>query len=62
MAVDGLVTSRPIVAQNVNSLAKIDALFDAISYAKGACLIRMIQQFAGEEAFTLGLKVSDVYN
>ena len=58
MSVDGLVTSRPIVAQNINTKEEIDALFDDISYAKGACIIRMIRTFAGDNAFQLGLKVN----
>ena len=57
MSIDGLVTSRPIVAENVSTKAEIDALFDAISYSKGACIIRMIRTFAGDKAFQLGLKV-----
>ena len=58
MAVDGLSTSRPIVKENVVTKDQIAAMFDAISYAKGACIIRMIRAFAGDEAFRLGLKVS----
>uniref|UniRef100_H2YEN8 Aminopeptidase n=1 Tax=Ciona savignyi TaxID=51511 RepID=H2YEN8_CIOSA len=54
--VDGLVSSRPIVAENVNTPSDINALFDTISYSKGACIIRMINQFAGEAAFKLGLE------
>ena len=56
MSVDALVNSRPIVARNVNTNNEIIALFDAIAYAKGACIIRMIRAFAGEDAFKLGLK------
>ena len=58
MSVDGLVSSRPIVARNVSTKKDIDALFDAISYSKGACIIRMIRAFAGDEAFRSGLKVT----
>ena len=61
MSIDGLVTSRPIVAENVSTKAEIDALFDAISYSKGACIIRMIRTFAGDKAFRLGLKVRVSY-
>ncbi|XP_078493564.1 aminopeptidase N isoform X1 [Ciona intestinalis] len=53
---DGLVSSRPIVAENVNTPSDINALFDTISYSKGACIIRMINQFAGDNAFKLGLE------
>ena len=64
MSIDGLVTSRPIVAENVTTKEEIDALFDAISYSKGASIIRMIRTFAGDEAFQLGLKVkqAEIYD
>ncbi|XP_078487941.1 aminopeptidase N [Ciona intestinalis] len=56
LAVDALTTSRPIVAENIETPDDINGLFDDISYSKGACIIRMIHQFTGEEAFKLGLK------
>uniref|UniRef100_H2Y901 Aminopeptidase n=1 Tax=Ciona savignyi TaxID=51511 RepID=H2Y901_CIOSA len=57
LTVDALTTSRPIIAENVTTPDDINALFDDISYSKGGCFIRMISEFAGEEAFKLGLKV-----
>ena len=57
MLVDGLTSSRPIVPDEVNTPADINALFDTISYNKGACIIRMINELAGQDAFVLGLKV-----
>lgn len=57
MAVDGLATSRPVVAENVTTPTDINALFDDITYEKAGCVIRMVNQFTGEEAFRLGLKV-----
>ena len=60
MLVDGLTSSRPIVAENVNTPADISALFDVISYQKGSCIVRMINEFSGDDAFKLGLKVSIV--
>jgi len=57
MLVDGLTSSRPIVPPEVNTPAEINALFDTISYSKGACIIRMINEFAEDEAFKLGLEV-----
>uniref|UniRef100_H2Y8Z6 Aminopeptidase n=1 Tax=Ciona savignyi TaxID=51511 RepID=H2Y8Z6_CIOSA len=56
LTVDALTTSRPIIAENVTTPDDINALFDDISYSKGGCFIRMISEFAGEEAFKLGLK------
>ncbi|CAK8674728.1 unnamed protein product [Clavelina lepadiformis] len=55
MNVDGLTSSRPIVAENVETPSDINALFDTISYSKGACIIRMINHFVGDDAFKLGL-------
>ena len=55
--VDGLTTSRPILAENVETLDDINALFDAITYDKAGSIIRMINRFAGDEAFKSGLKV-----
>uniref|UniRef100_H2Y902 Aminopeptidase n=1 Tax=Ciona savignyi TaxID=51511 RepID=H2Y902_CIOSA len=50
LTVDALTTSRPIIAENVTTPDDINALFDDISYSKGGCFIRMISEFAGEEA------------
>ena len=57
MLVDGLTTSRPIVPENVETADDINALFDSISYSKGACIVRMINEIAGDDAFKSGLKV-----
>ncbi|KAH9498235.1 hypothetical protein Btru_008048 [Bulinus truncatus] len=51
---DSLATSHPIEVE-VNDPADVDAMFDKISYDKGACLIRMLQHFIGENNFKTGL-------
>ena len=51
---DGLENSHPI-EQEVLNPAEIGQLFDAISYSKGASIIRMLEQFLGEEQFRKGL-------
>ena len=52
-AIDGVQA----VQVEVNHPDEISSLFDgAIVYAKGARLLRMCQQFVGDEAFRLGLK------
>jgi len=56
MSVDALTSSRPIVAENIETPAQINGLFDDISYSKGGCIIRMIEHFTGENAFKTGLK------
>ena len=54
LSLDGLRSSHPI-EQEVNNPAQIGELFDAISYSKGASIIRMLEHFLGEEAFRQGL-------
>src|SRR5918996_4384708 len=54
MALDGLRNTHPIEAE-VKTPHDINELFDAISYSKGAAIIRMLEQFLGEETFRRGL-------
>jgi len=51
---DGLENSHPI-EQEVNNPGEIGQLFDAISYSKGASLLRMIESFIGTEIFRKGI-------
>ena len=55
LSLDGLKNSHPI-EQEVNDPAQIGQLFDAISYSKGASLLRMLEHFVGPEAFRQGLQ------
>ena len=54
---DALVTSRPIVAKTV-TVSEINAMFDVITYNKGASVFRMLRHSIGETTFTKGLQVS----
>ena len=54
LSLDGLKNSHPI-EQEVNNPAEIDQLFDAISYSKGASILRMLEHFLGAEVFRQGL-------
>ncbi|HSF31639.1 MAG TPA: M1 family metallopeptidase [Candidatus Tectomicrobia bacterium] len=54
MSLDGLRNTHPIEAE-VKTPHDINELFDAISYSKGAAIIRMLEQFLGEETFRRGL-------
>ncbi len=54
MSLDGLKNTHPIEAE-VKTPHDINELFDAISYSKGAAIIRMLEQFLGEETFRQGL-------
>jgi len=55
LSLDGLANSHPI-EQAVKNPAEIGQLFDAISYSKGASILRMLEQFLGEETFKSGLR------
>ncbi|XP_046631005.1 aminopeptidase N-like [Daphnia pulicaria] len=52
--IDALETSRPINIE-VNTPAEINSMFDAISYEKGSCVIRMCADIIGLETFQRGL-------
>ena len=54
LSLDGLKNSHPI-EQEVHDPAEISQLFDAISYSKGASVIRMLEQFLTPEVFRQGL-------
>ena len=54
LSLDGLKNSHPI-EQEVKNPAEVSQLFDAISYSKGASVIRMLENFLGAETFQKGL-------
>ncbi|XP_044018769.1 endoplasmic reticulum aminopeptidase 2-like isoform X2 [Aphidius gifuensis] len=54
LALDALSTSHPI-SVSVKDPNEIEAIFDAISYAKGASILNMLQVFLGEDIFRKGL-------
>ena len=53
MDTDGLRSTRPIEFP-VASPDDADAMFDVITYSKGAAVLRMLQQFLGEDTFRAG--------
>lgn len=55
MGLDSLKTTHPIDVK-VNSPAEIREIFDAISYDKGGCILRMLEHYVGEPKFREGLK------
>ncbi len=55
LALDSLDSSRPIVSA-VASSAEIEAMFDPLTYEKGAAVLRMFERFLGEEAFREGIR------
>ncbi|XP_059047382.1 glutamyl aminopeptidase-like [Achroia grisella] len=54
LVTDAKLSSHPIV-QTVNTPDQITAIFDAISYHKGASVLRMLEGFIGDEKFRLGV-------
>ncbi|MBM10819.1 MAG: aminopeptidase [Chloroflexi bacterium] len=54
LSLDGLKNSHPI-EQEVKNPDEVSQLFDAISYSKGASVIRMLENFLGPETFRKGL-------
>lgn len=55
MSLDSLKSTHPIDVK-VNSPAQIREIFDAISYDKGGCILRMLEHYVGESSFKKGLK------
>ncbi len=55
LAVDALLSTRPI-SSKVRTAAEAEEMFDALTYEKGASVLRMLEQFLGEEAFRRGIR------
>lgn len=55
MGLDSLHSSHPIDVK-VRSPAEIREIFDAISYDKGGCILRMLESFVTEKTFRAGLR------
>lgn len=51
---DSLISSHPIYIE-VEKPSDIDEIFDAISYSKGGSILRMLDNFLGNETFVKGL-------
>lgn len=55
LALDSLRSSHPIEVP-VKRADEINQIFDAISYSKGSCVLRMISKYIGEETFMEGIR------
>ena len=55
MDLDSLESTHPIDVK-VESPAQIREIFDAISYDKGGCILRMLERHVGEPSFRRGLR------
>ena len=56
MGLDALHSSHPIDVK-VNSPSEIREIFDAISYDKGGCVLKMLESFVTEKNFRSGLRI-----
>lgn len=54
-SVDGLVTTRPI-EYPVHAPKDADAMFDILTYEKGASVLRMLEQYIGPTVFREGVR------
>ncbi|KAJ8344161.1 hypothetical protein SKAU_G00314900 [Synaphobranchus kaupii] len=57
-AIDALASSHPLSSkeEEINKPEQINELFDAISYSKGASVLRMLSEFLTEDVFVRGLR------
>jgi len=55
MSRDSLKSTHPIEA-DVKTPSEIAQIFDEISYGKGACILRMIENYVREESFRKGVR------
>lgn len=55
LSLDSLRSSHPIEVP-VKSADQVSQIFDAISYSKGSCVIRMISKYLGEDVFMEGIR------
>ena len=54
LAIDGLRSTRP-VEFDVGRPEEAEAMFDVLTYQKGAGVLRMLEQYIGEETFRKGI-------
>jgi puromycin-sensitive aminopeptidase len=56
MTVDGLLASRPIEYE-VRAPRDCEAMFDLLTYEKGASVLRMLEQYLGPDTFSEGVRL-----
>ncbi|XP_026755766.2 membrane alanyl aminopeptidase-like isoform X2 [Galleria mellonella] len=54
---DSLDSAHPLTNPAVNSPSSVSGHFSTITYAKGACIIRMTRHLLGEDTFRDGLRI-----
>jgi len=55
LGVDALQATRPI-SSKVRTAAEAEEMFDSLTYEKGASVLRMLEQFLGEDTFREGIR------
>lgn len=55
LSLDSLRSSHPIEVP-VKRADEVNQIFDAISYSKGSCVLRMISKYLGEDVFMEGIR------
>ena len=55
LGVDALTSTRPI-SSKVRTAAEAEEMFDALTYEKGASVLRMLEQFLGDDVFRQGIR------
>jgi aminopeptidase 2 len=55
LSLDSLRSSHPIEVP-VQRADQVNQIFDAISYSKGSCVLRMISKYLGEDVFMEGIR------
>ena len=55
LGLDALRSSHPIQVP-IGDAKEVDQVFDAISYCKGGCVIRLVHAIIGDAAFKQGLR------
>lgn len=55
LSLDSLRSSHPIEVP-VKKADEVNQIFDAISYSKGSCVLRMISKYLGEDVFMEGIR------
>ncbi|KAL6918109.1 hypothetical protein FSST1_009604 [Fusarium sambucinum] len=56
LSLDSLRSSHPIEVP-VKRADEVNQIFDAISYEKGSCVLRMISKYLGEDVFLKGIRI-----
>jgi aminopeptidase N len=56
LGLDSLRSSHPVEVP-IESASQVNEIFDAISYSKGSCVIRMLESHLGEETFRAGMRI-----